>query len=180
MKLNRSNIKSSIAAATAFGIVAVSMPAYAGTGTSNMTVSSNIDVSCVLSTTNIDFDGYDATGANSSIGDDLTATGTISSTCTIGSGGNIRINQGLHASGGSTDAVPARRMKHATLAEKFLAYNVFSDELASPTLWENATGVAYNGTGKAEPLVVYGIIPKDQTDAPEGSYTDTLVVTINY
>ena len=178
MKLNRSNIKSSIAAATAFGIVAVSMPAYADTGTSNMTVSSNIDVCCVISTTNIDFNGYDATRANNSAGSDLTATGGISSTCTTGSGGNIRIGQGLHASSGSTDALPARQMVHATDSSKFLAYNVFSDDVGA--LWENATGVAYIGSGVAQPLVVYGIIPKNQTDAPVGSYTDTLVVTINY
>jgi len=29
-------------------------------------------------------------------------------------------------------------------------------------------------------LVVYGSVPADQTDAVVGSYTDTLVVTINY
>ena len=177
MKLNRSNIKSSIAAATAFGIVAVSMPAYAGTGTSNMTVSSNIDVCCVISTTNIDFEGYDAVGAHSAV--DLTATGGISSTCTTGSGGNIKIGQGLHASSGSTDASPVRRMVHAIDATKFLEYNVFSDD-AWTTKWENATGVAYTGSGIAQPLVVYGSIEKAQTDAPEGSYTDILVVTINY
>ena len=177
MKLNRSNIKSSIAAATAFGIVAVSMPAYAGTGTASMTVSSNIDVSCIISTTNIDFDAYDAVGAHSAA--DLTATGGISSTCTTGSGGNIKIGQGLHASSGSTDAVPARRMVHATDATEFLEYNVYSDSTWE-TKWDNATGEAYTGTGIAQPLTVYGSITKNQTSAVVGSYTDTLVVTINY
>ena len=177
MKLNRSNIKSSIAAATALGIVAVSMPAYAGTGTASMTVSSNIDVCCVISTTNIEFDVYDPIDAHSDA--DLTATGGISSTCTTGSGGNIKIGQGLHASSGSTDAVPARRMVHATDNTKFLEYNVFSDD-SFVTKWENATGVAYTGSGIAQPLVVYGSIGMGQTDAIIGSYTDTLVVTINY
>ena len=177
MKFNRSNIKSSIAAATAFGIVAVSMPAYAGTGTANMTVSSNISVSCVISTTNIDFDAYDAVGAHASA--DLTATGGISSTCTTGSGGNIKIGQGLHAPGGSSDAAPVRQMVHATDNTKFLEYDVFSDN-AWTTQWENATGVAYTGDGTEKALIVYGSIPQAQTDAPVGSYTDTLVVTINY
>ena len=177
MKFNRSNIKSSIAAATAFGIVAVSMPAYAGTGTANMTVSSNISVSCVISTTNIDFDGYDAVGAHASA--DLTATGGISSTCTAGSGGNIKIGQGLHATGDSSDAAPVRQMVHATDNTKFLEYDVFSDN-AWTTQWENATGVAYTGSGTEQPLVVYGSIAQAQTDAPTGSYTDTLVVSINY
>ena len=177
MKFNRSNIKSSIAAATVFGIVAVSMPAYAGTGTSNMSVSSNVAVSCVISTSNIDFDAYDAVGAHSA--DDLTATGGIKSTCTTGSGGNIKIGQGVQPASGSTDAVPLRRMIHATDNTKFLKYNVFSDD-AYTTKWENATGVAYTGSGTEQPLVVYGSIEKAQTDAPVGSYTDTLVVMINY
>ena len=177
MKLNRSNIKSSIAAATALGIVAVSMPAYAGTGTSNMTVSSNVNVSCNITTTNIDFDAYDAVGVNATA--DLTAEGGINSTCTTGSGGNIKIGQGINKTDLSSDASPVRRMVHATDNTVFLEYDVYSDTNRM-VQWENATGVAYIGSGVAQPLVVYGIIPKDQTEAPVGSYTDTLVVTINY
>ena len=177
MKLNRSNIKSSIAAATALGIVAVSMPAYAGTGTSNMTVSSNVNVSCNITTTNIDFDAYDAVGANASA--DLTAEGGINSTCTAGSGGNIKIGQGINKTAGSSDASPVRRMVHATDNTKFLEYDVYSDT-DRMVQWENDTGVAYIGDGSEQTLVVYGVVPKAQIDAIVGSYTDTLVVTINY
>ena len=64
IKFNQRNLKIAISAATALGIVAVSMPAYAGTGTSNMTVSSSIDTACSISTTNISFGAYDAVVAN--------------------------------------------------------------------------------------------------------------------
>ncbi|MDA9288446.1 spore coat U domain-containing protein [Amylibacter sp.] len=177
MKLNRSTIKSSIAAATALGIVAVSMPAYAGTGTSNMTVSSNVDVSCNITTTNIDFDAYDAVGVNNTA--DLTAEGGINTTCTAGSGGNIKIGQGLNKSDDSSDAYPMRRMVHATDNTEFLFYDVYSDS-DRLVLWENDTGVAYIGDGSEQTLVVYGVVPKAQNLAIVGSYTDTLVVTINY
>ena len=70
-------------------------------------------------------------------------------------------------------------MVHATDSTKFLKYEIFSD---SDRLveWENATGVPYTGTGGAEALVVYGSVNAGQTSAIAGSYSDTLIVTINY
>jgi spore coat protein U-like protein len=64
-------------------------------------------------------------------------------------------------------------------AASFLDYSVFSNA-GMTTVWENATGVAYTGTGSAQDLIVYGSVPAAQTAAVVGSYTDTLVVTINY
>jgi len=178
IKFNQRNLKIAISAATALGIVAVSMPAYAGTGTSNMTVSSSIDTACSISTTNISFGAYDAVVANASA--PLTALGGVSSTCTVGAGGNIKIGQGLNpVPDSSSDADPDRQMVHATDSTKFLKYEIFSD---SDRLveWENATGVPYTGTGGAEALVVYGSVNAGQTSAIAGSYSDTLIVTINY
>ena len=177
MKFNRSNIKSLIAAGTALGIVAVSMPAYAGTGSSNMTVTSNIGMSCTISTTDISFGAYDAVVANAS--SPLIANGGLSSTCTVGSSGHIKISQGLNADDDSSDSDPMRRMKHASDATKFLNYDGFSDSGLS-TEWENATGVPYTGTGSVAALTVYGRVPAAQSTAIAGSYSDTLTVTINY
>ena len=177
IKFNQRYLKIAISAATALGIVAVSMPAYAGTGTSNMTVSSSINTACSISTTNISFGAYDAVVANASSA--LTAAGGLSSTCTVGAGGYIKISQGLNASSDSSDADPDRRMVHATDGTKFLNYEVFSDSDRSVE-WENATGVTYTGTGSAQALVVYGSVTAAQASAIAGSYSDTLTVTINY
>ena len=177
IKFNQRYLKIAISAATALGIVAVSMPAYAGTGTSNMTVSSSINTACSISTTNISFGAYDAVVANASAA--LTAAGGVSSTCTVGAGGYIKIGQGLNASSDSSDADPDRRMVHATDGTKFLNYEVFSDSDRSVE-WENATGVTYTGTGSAQALAVCGSVTAAQASAIAGSYSDTLTVTINY
>ena len=89
------------------------------------------------------------------------------------------MGQGLHGDIDSSDATPLRRMVHGVDGTKFLNYSVFSDS-ARTAVWENATGVAYTGTGSAATLTVYGSVPQAQTEAIVGSYTDTLVVAINY
>ena len=89
------------------------------------------------------------------------------------------MGQGLNADADSSDSIPLRRMVAGLDATSFLDYSVFSNS-GMTDVWENATGVAYTGSGTSQDLVVYGSVPADQTDAVVGSYTDTLVVTINY
>ena len=42
------------------------------------------------------------------------------------------------------------------------------------------TGKTYNASGSAEVMPVYGRVGAGQTAAAKGSYTDTLLVTVNY
>ena len=77
----------------------------------------------------------------------LNAEGGVSSTCTTGSSGNIKMGQGANATGtSSTDAAPLRRMVAAGDATSWLNYGVFTDT-GRTNAWENATGVAYTGDG---------------------------------
>ena len=177
-KFNQSTFKLTIAAGMALGTVVLSVPAYAvSPAQENLSVSASIGTSCTITTTNLDFGAYDAVVTNASAA--LTAVGGVSSTCSIGSSGNIKMDEGLHAGSGSTAGVPVRRMVAGSDATKFLNYSVFSD-LAMTTVWENATGKPYTGTGSAVALTVYGSVPAAQTTAVVGSYTDTLQVSINY
>jgi spore coat protein U-like protein len=142
-----------------------------------LSVSASIGTACTITTTALAFNAYDAVGANAST--DLDAEGVVTSTCSIGSSGNIKMGQGLNPGDDSSDAIPLRRMVAGSDATSFLNYSVFSD-IGMTAVWENATGVAYTGSGISQDLVVYGSVPAAQTGAVVGSYTDTLVVAINY
>ena len=89
------------------------------------------------------------------------------------------MSQGSHSGADSSDSTPLRRMVNGTDSTKFLSYSVYSDSARS-SVWENATGVAYTGTGSAATLTVYGSVTQGQVEAVVGSYSDTLVVAINY
>jgi spore coat protein U-like protein len=174
-KLNQSKLKLAIVSAMLLGTAGITAPAYALDA--NLSVSASIGTACTITTTALAFNAYDAVGANAST--DLDAEGVVTSTCSIGSSGNIKMGQGLHGDVDSSDATPLRRMVHGSDGTKFLSYSVFSDSARS-VVWENATGVPYVGTGSAAALTVYGSVPQAQTEAIVGSYTDTLVVAINY
>ena len=174
-KLNQSKLKLAIVSAMLLGTAAITAPAYALDG--SLSVSASIGTACTISTTTLAFSSYDAVGANASA--DLLAQGGVTSTCSIGSSGHIKMGQGLHAEEGSSDGTPLRRMVHSTNGTSFLSYRVYSDS-ARGDVWENTTGVAYTGTGISQALTVYGSVTQAQTDAIVGSYQDTLVVAINY
>ena len=176
-KFNQSTFKLTIAAVMALSTAGLNVSVYASPATSDMAVTANIAMSCSISTTDISFGAYDAVGANAAA--PLMATGGVSSTCTTGASGNIKISQGLNANDDSSDSDPMRRMVAAGDATSFLDYEVFSDSGRS-VVWENGTGVPYTGTGSAVPLTVYGSVAAAQTSAVQGSYSDTLTVAINY
>jgi spore coat protein U-like protein len=174
-KFNQSKLKLAIVSAMLLGTAAITAPTYALDA--NLIVSASIGTACTISTSTLAFSMYDAVGANASA--DLLAEGGVTSTCSIGSSGNIKMGQGSNSGADSSDSTPLRRMVNGTDATKFLSYSVYSDSARS-SVWENATGVAYTGTGSAATLTVYGSVTQGQVEAVVGSYSDTLVVAINY
>jgi len=176
-KLNHPQLKIAALSAMLLG-TALSVPAYAGTGSANMAVTANIGMNCTISTTDIAFGAYDPIVANAS--SDLDAAGSVTTSCTVGSSGSVIIGQGLGEGVGSTDADPVRRMQGPGAGD-YLAYQVYSNDDRS-AVWTNtvATGEAYTATGSAEVMTVYGRVAAGQTTVAEGSYSDTLIVTVNY
>ena len=175
-KLNQSKLKLAIVSAMLIGTAALSVSAYSDTA--SMDVSANIGMACTITATDIAFGAYDPIVTNADT--DLTANGSVTSTCTVGSSGSIKISQGVNPGVDSTDAVPVRNMALAGEGPaSTLGYDVFSDD-ALTLSWENATGVGYNASGVAEEMIVYGKVAAGQTDAMQGSYSDTLTVTVNY
>ena len=179
IKFNQRNLKIAIAASVLVGSAGLTVPAYANsTSTSSMNVSSNIGMNCTISTTDIAFGAYDPIVTNASL--DLDAQGSVTTTCTVGSAGKVIIGQGSGPDSGSTNAAPLRRMSGPSDGD-YLKYQVYSN-LGRSAVWTNevASGVPYTANGSAEVMPVYGRVEAGQNTVAKGSYSDTLLVTVNY
>ncbi len=158
----------------ALGAVAAG-PALAQTSpqTSNMAVSATVTNNCTISAGALAFGNYNPTVATA-----VDAAATLTLTCTLNASTTITLDEGLHAGGGSTPAVPIRRMVNSVT--NFLSYTLYTTS-GRTTVWNGTTGVAYTGTGVADTSVqVFGRIPGSQSSLPSGSYTDTIVATITF
>lgn len=167
-------IKTTLAAVAA---LLVSGAAFAGTDTSNLTVSATVEANCTIDASGgLAFGTYDPVSANSATGADLdNTTSTISTTCTNGSAATITLGEGANAQGGSTPAAPLRQMISGS---DLLSYNLYTDS-AGGTVWDDTTGKSITGTGAADPVTVYGRIAKGQA-VPVGSYSDTVIATVTF
>jgi len=170
-KLNQSKLKLAIVSAMLLGTAGLTAPAYAAGTDESMEVKASIGLACVIETNELNFGPYDAIVANASI--PLKKEVAISSTCTAGSSGKIKLSDGANASGAQ------RRMVHASDGTKFLNYEVSGASFGG-LKWDTATGVNYTGSGSKEDLPVYGQVAAAQTSAINGSYSDTLTATITY
>ena len=174
MNIKQNSTKLAIVAGILVGSAGLTVPVFADTEDSSMQVTAGIGKNCVIETTNISFGSYDPANVNAT--DHLDATGTITTTCTIGTAGEVLINYGANVAAESTD----RRMI-GTDTSVYLSYEVYSNSYRQ-TIW---SGVANNGVditaaGVGEEMTVYARIPGGQTDAANDSYTDTLTVLVSY
>ena len=162
------------AAVSGLAIVAVGFTpvASAATATANLGVSATVTNNCLISTAALAFGSYDPVVANAST--DLDGTGTVTVSCTKGSTATIGLGLGSNASGS------VRRMKDATT--NYLTYELYQDA-GRTTVWGDA------GAGLLSPVAapskaarnftVYGRVTSNQ-DAAAGSFTDTVVATVNF
>jgi len=150
--------------------------ANATTATATLSVTATVSANCTIATAPLAFGGYDPIGANAAA--PLDGTGTVTVTCTSGSAATITLGQGANAAGGSTDAIPLRRMTDGS--SHFLSYFLYQDSGRS-TVWGNTggTGGSATGTGAADSHTVYGRISAGQ-NVPAGSYSDTVVATVTF
>jgi len=148
-------------------------PAQAATATANLSVSATINNNCTITTAAVGFPAYDPIVTHAAAPDDSTS-GSVTITCTKGSATTIGLGLGANASGSQM------RMLNGTT--NFLNYALYQDS-GHATLWGNS------GAGLLSPVAapskaprtftVYGRIPAGQ-DLPAGTYTDTVVATVNF
>ena len=158
----------------------LSLPVYAATSASDMALTVNVNASCTISVTNLDFGTYDPMVANAT--QDLTASATVSPNCTLGAFVTVKMGNGLHAtySAGRTRALfsgnYSRHMSNVGSDSK-LRYELYKNE-GHTDVWTEIGGRSVVGTGTSDDLTVYGKVFQNQQAAAAGSYTDTVTVTV--
>lgn len=140
--------------------------AMAATSTSTFQVTANVQATCQISATNLNFGNYS--------GVELTNTSTITVNCTQNQGYDIGLN-------GGSNSLPVTGRKMTGPGGTVLAYSLYSDNNRT-TNWGNTVGsdaVHGNGSGGNQTLTVYGKLPANQLVTP-GAYSDTITATITY
>ncbi len=130
------------------------------------TLNGHVPGTCTLSTGNMAFGTY--TGAV------IDATATVTVNCTNTAPYSVALGAGSNSNGAS------RRMTGP--ASQYLSYALYSDNSRS-VAWGDGTTygatVSGTGTGANQSLTVYGRVTASQRPTP-GSYSDTVVVTLQY
>lgn len=127
----------------------------------------NVMATCNVTAQDIDF------GQRGMLDADVDATGSVDVICPPGTTYDVGLNNGL--SGDS----PTQR--HMTLGDQTVTYGLYRDAARSQP-WGNTTGtdtVPGTGTGTMQNITVYGRVPP-QTTPSAGTYTDTVVVIVEY
>jgi spore coat protein U-like protein len=139
----------------------------AGNKTADLAVNASVTNNCTISAGTLTFGVYDPVGVNASA--DSTTTSQLLIACTKGAAATIALG-----TGGNANATSRRLASGAN----FLPYNLYRDNGA---VWaDGASAVTYNSTTRvAQPFSVVGKIAAG-ADVPEGTYTDTIVATVNF
>lgn len=123
--------------------------------------------SCTVTASDLNF------GAVASLSSNLDVDGSASVTCTNQTPYRVLLDDGLTGTGPTS-----RRM---TLGGNHVTYGLYRD--AARTLaWGDNSGVnslSGTGSGNAQTIDIYGRVPP-QTIPPAGTYSDTIVITVEY
>jgi len=140
--------------------------------TASLTISATVSKNCTITTAPVTFGAYNTVGANATA--PLDSTGTVTVTCTKGATATVGLGAGSNAQG------TTRRMTGGAAA--FLNYELYKDS-SRTTVWGNTTGsyldIPAAPDRNPRDFPVYGRVPSGQ-DATVGSYTDTVVATVNF
>jgi len=161
-----------VLAGLAVVVIAAESTLMGQSASASLSVTASVSKNCTIATAPVNFGAYDPVAANATA--PLDGTGTITVTCTKGAVATVGLNTGGNADGTS------RRMIGGTAA--YLNYELYKDSSHS-TVWGDTIDTALdlpaapNRTPRDFP--VYGRVPGAQ-DATVGSYTDTVVATVNF
>jgi len=158
----------------------LSLPVYAATSASDMAVTANVNASCTMSVTSLDFGTYDPIVANAT--QDLTASATVSTNCTLGAIASVKMGNGLHStfSAGRSRMMFSRDIsRHMSNvgSDSKLKYELYTND-GHTDVWTQMGGRNVVGTGTSDDLTVYGKVFQNQQAAAAGSYNDTVTVTV--
>jgi spore coat protein U-like protein len=139
------------------GLASAVSGAFGATATTTFTVTANVTGACTVSATNLAFGTYPVASAAN-----IDATSTITVNCPNLLPYTVSV------------PTPTARAMTGPLPATPLNYALYSD-LARTTAFSNSGA----GTGANQNITVYGRIPSGQNPT-QGSYTDTVTVTVTY
>ena len=170
----RANMFLGMASATAGAALffAAATSVSAASATANLGVSATVTNNCTISTSALAFGSYDPVGTNAST--NLDGTGSVAVACTKGTTATVGLGLGSNASGST------RRLTDGS--GNYLTYELYQDS-GHTTVWGNAGGgllsPAAAPSKAARNFTVYGQVVSNQ-DVTAGSYSDTVVATVNF
>ena len=144
---------------------------FAATAVADLAASATVVNNCSITTAALAFGPYDPVVAN--VSTNLDGTGRVSIACTKGSTATVALGSGSNASGST------RRLSDGS--SNYLSYELYQDSGRS-TVWNGGSGTltpAPAPSKVARDFTVYGRIVGNQ-DVPAGSYSDTVVATVNF
>lgn len=146
----------------------------AATVTTTLPVSLTVTAGCSVQATGINFGS--TSGATN-----VTSTGTITVTCLSGTSYTVTLDGGIHSS-----IANLRTLQSSAVGTTSIVYELYKDAATTQIWGDNGfgntymqgTGVGGTGTGVGQPLTVFGKILNTGNSA--GTFTDTVVVTVNF
>lgn len=170
---NRRLLRTMAAISAAATLAFIPSVGSAATATADLTVSATVTNNCTISTAAVSFGSYDPVVANASTS--LDGTGAVTVACTKGATATIALGTGGSSSGSN------RRLSDGT-GNNYLNYELYRDSGRS-IVW-GTTGTNLLSPAAAESKAprefpVYGRVTNNQ-DIPAGSYSDTVVATVNF
>jgi spore coat protein U-like protein len=171
MKISRT-LTAVVSVATAIGFVTpLATPTIAATASANLGLTATVSNNCTIGTVSLGFGTYDPVAANAST--DLDGSGTVVVACTKGATATIGLGLGSSATGST---------RRVTDGSSFLTYELYSDASHS-TVWGNSGSALVTAAAATSRtprnFTVYGRIPSNQ-DVSAGTYSDTVVATVNF
>ncbi len=140
--------------------------------TASLTVTASVSKNCTITTAPVNFGAYDPVAANATAA--LDGVGTVTVTCTKGAPAKVGLSTGGNAQGAT------RRMTGGV--DAYLTYELYKDT-GRATVWGDTLDSALDVTAAPDKnpraFTVYGRVAGAQ-DATVGTYTDTVVATVNF
>lgn len=172
-----STSKSKLLAVTLIGVLALPLVAAQAATYSNGSKTATMDITMkIVANCTIGANGMDFGQSQGVLSSTLTASSTISVTCT----NTTPYNVGLNAGTGTGSSGTTRYMSGTGANAGTVRFNLY--QAPGATAWGNTQGtdtLAGTGTGTQQTLTVYGEVPAQQTPAPD-AYKSTVTATVYF
>lgn len=138
------------------------------TPSNSLVVSATVDKNCILTVSPLDF------GSRGVLTTDTTASTPLTVKCTPDTTYTIALGNGLNGTG------PTARRMRLGVTSNYVTYGLYKNGTATDPWGDSgANRVSGTGSGGDQTVTVHGKVPTQTTPAA-GTYSDTVVVTVEY